>query len=77
MGPLSLPSPSAHTPGPASITSPKGLTVYTLYIARVPVPITSRWDPEPSNGESFMCHFETYLLVRVLYFVQTVQTVPL
>lgn len=51
---------------PCPSLSPKGLTVYTLYI--VPVPITSCRDLEPSNGESFICHFETYLLVRVLLF---------
>lgn len=52
----------------------QGLTVYTLYI--VPVPITSCWDPEPSTGESFICHFETYLLVRVLLFCPNCANCP-
>lgn len=47
----------------------KGFIVYILYIVRVFVFIIFRWDLELLNGESFMCYFEIYLLVRVFYFV--------
>jgi len=63
-----------HITWPCPSLCPKGLTVYTLYI--VPVPITSCRDLEPSNGESFICHFETYLLVRVLLFCPNCANCP-
>ena len=70
----SMHTPSHHLALPL-LTSPKGLTVYTLYIARC----ACAHHLSPGSGAvkwGELCHFETYLLVRVLLFCPNCANCP-